>query len=78
MIFGMAISFNTTMDGHSCVLLNDIVSIALKTINSVGNDYQLDGRLKDSDFPDKKWFRTFILQGHMSRLEEWLLSHSVV
>jgi hypothetical protein len=31
------------MDRHSFVLLNDIVLIALKTINSVGNDYQLDG-----------------------------------
>jgi hypothetical protein len=31
------------MDRHSCVLLNDIVPIALKTISSVGNDYQLDG-----------------------------------
>ena len=28
---------------HSCVLLNDIVPIDLKTINSVENDYQLDG-----------------------------------
>jgi hypothetical protein len=34
---------STTMDRHSCVLLNDIVLIALKTISSVGNDYQLDG-----------------------------------
>jgi hypothetical protein len=25
------------------IVLNDIVLIALKTINSVGNDYQLDG-----------------------------------
>ena len=33
----------TTMDKHNCVLLNDIVLIALKTISSVGNDYQLDG-----------------------------------
>jgi hypothetical protein len=31
------------MDRHSCVLSNDIVPIALKTISSVGNDYQLDG-----------------------------------
>ena len=32
----------TTMDRHSCVLFNDIVLIALKTINSVENNYQLD------------------------------------
>jgi hypothetical protein len=31
------------MDRHSCVLLNDIVPIDLKTISSVENDYQLDG-----------------------------------
>jgi hypothetical protein len=31
------------MDRHNCVLLNDIVLIALKTINNIGNDYQLDG-----------------------------------
>jgi hypothetical protein len=31
----------------------------------------------DRDFPDEKLFRTFILLGHMSRLEEWLLCHSV-
>jgi hypothetical protein len=31
------------MNIHSCVLLNDIVLISLKTINSVGNDYQLNG-----------------------------------
>jgi succinate dehydrogenase hydrophobic anchor subunit len=28
----------------------------------------------DKDFPDGKWFRTFILLGHMSGLEEWLVS----
>jgi hypothetical protein len=31
------------MDRHSCVLLNGIVLIAMNTISSVGNDYQLDG-----------------------------------
>ena len=67
-----------TMDIYSCVLLNDIVSIALKTINSVENDYQLDGWLMDRDFLDGKWSRTFILLRHMSRLEEWLLCHSVM
>jgi hypothetical protein len=30
------------MDRHSCVLLNDIVLIAMMTISSVENDYQLD------------------------------------
>jgi hypothetical protein len=30
------------MDRHGCALLNDIVLVALKTISSVGNDYQLD------------------------------------
>ena len=32
------------MDRHSCVLLNDIVVIAMQTINNVENDYQLDGQ----------------------------------
>jgi hypothetical protein len=54
------------------------IRIALKTINSIGNDYQLDGWSKNRDFPDGKWFRTFTLLGHMSRLEEWLLYHSMV
>jgi hypothetical protein len=31
------------MNRHNSALLNDIVPIALKTINNVGNDYQLDG-----------------------------------
>jgi hypothetical protein len=31
------------MNRHNCVLLNDIVLIALKTISSVENHYQLDG-----------------------------------
>jgi hypothetical protein len=38
------------MDRHSCVLLNDIVLIALKTISSVGNNYHLDGQR----FPRRK------------------------
>jgi hypothetical protein len=66
------------MDRHSCIQLNDIVPIALKTISNVENDYQLDGCSMDRDFPDGKWFRTFIVLGHMSRLEEWILCHSVV
>jgi hypothetical protein len=65
------------MDRHSCVILNDIVLISLKTINILGNDYQLDGRSMDRDFPDGKWFRTFILLGNMFELEEWLLCHSM-
>jgi hypothetical protein len=65
------------MDRHNCVLLNEIVSIALKTISNVGNDYQLYGLSMDRDFPDGKWFIVFILLGHMSELEEWLLCHSV-
>jgi hypothetical protein len=32
-----------TMDRHNCVLLNDIVLISMENINSVENDYQLDG-----------------------------------
>jgi succinate dehydrogenase hydrophobic anchor subunit len=31
----------------------------------------------DRDSLDRKWSRTFILLGHMSGLEEWLLCHSV-
>jgi hypothetical protein len=49
------------MDKHSCVLLNDIVPIDLKTINSVENDYHLDGLSMNRDFPNIKWFRTFTL-----------------
>ena len=35
----------TTMDRHSCVLLNGIVLISMNTIGSVENDYQLDGNM---------------------------------
>jgi hypothetical protein len=28
----------------------------------------------DRDFLDGKWSKTFILPGHMSRLEDWFLS----
>jgi hypothetical protein len=42
------------MDRHSCVLLHDIVLIALKTISSVGNHYHPDGLSMDKRFPRQK------------------------
>ena len=63
------------MDRHNCVLLDGIVLIAMETITSVGDDYQLDARwivnmLMDNHSPCGQWSRIVILLGRMSRLEE--------
>jgi hypothetical protein len=59
------------MDRHSCVLLNDTVPIALKTINSV--EIIISQMNDEQRFPRQKMVQNI----YSSRLEEWLLYHSV-